>query len=177
MKFGYGSGSESPDPYLWLMDPDPAIFDSDLQDSNKKVFLLITFWRNIYITCQREKVIKKSQNSRNQGYSYYFCLMIDGSGSRMVLADPDPGGPNTYESYGSGSGSATLNLTFTNQLMLQLGNGHTNFRIQISHRSSKQTYGTTSDSFWTLHMRKRKDPFVNTVEPDSQIGSSIVLLI
>ncbi len=24
--------------------------------------------------------IKKSQNSRNQGFSYYFCLMIEGSG-------------------------------------------------------------------------------------------------
>jgi hypothetical protein len=27
------------------------------------------------------KVIKKSQNSRNQGFSYYLCLMIEGSGS------------------------------------------------------------------------------------------------
>jgi hypothetical protein len=30
----------------------------------------------------KEKVIKKSQNSRNQGFSYYFCLMMEGSGSR-----------------------------------------------------------------------------------------------
>jgi hypothetical protein len=28
--------------------------------------------------------IKKSQNSRNQGFSYYFCLMIKGSGSGSV---------------------------------------------------------------------------------------------
>jgi hypothetical protein len=27
------------------------------------------------------KVQKKSLNIRNQGYSYYFCLMIEGSGS------------------------------------------------------------------------------------------------
>jgi hypothetical protein len=27
------------------------------------------------------KVMKKSQKSRNQGFSYYFCLMIKGSGS------------------------------------------------------------------------------------------------
>ncbi len=26
-----------------------------------------------------KKIIKKSQNSRNQGFSYYFCLMIEGS--------------------------------------------------------------------------------------------------
>jgi hypothetical protein len=40
-------------------DPDPAIFFIDLQDANKKllkVFLLITFCRNIYII---KKKIKK----------------------------------------------------------------------------------------------------------------------
>jgi hypothetical protein len=33
------------------------------------------------------KVIKKSQNSRNQGFSYryYFCLMMEGSGDGSVL--------------------------------------------------------------------------------------------
>ncbi len=39
------------------MDPDPAIFVIDLQDAKKtilnKVFLLITFWRYIYIIFQR----------------------------------------------------------------------------------------------------------------------------
>jgi hypothetical protein len=46
----------SADPCLWLMDPDPAIFVTDLQGANKKlifkkkVFLPITFWRYIYIT-------------------------------------------------------------------------------------------------------------------------------
>jgi hypothetical protein len=29
----------------------------------------------------KDKVIKKSQNSRNQGFSYYFCLVIEGAGS------------------------------------------------------------------------------------------------
>ncbi len=66
----------------------PTIFISVLQDGNKKLFfslsfLLVTFWSYIcmYIIFQREKVIKKSHNSRNQGCSYYFCLMIEGSGS------------------------------------------------------------------------------------------------
>jgi hypothetical protein len=53
-KFWYGFGSG--DPYIWLMDPDPdadpAIFVSALQDANK-FFLLITFWRYIYIIFQR----------------------------------------------------------------------------------------------------------------------------
>jgi len=45
---------------------------------------------------------KKSQNSRSQGFSYYFCLMMEGSGSLPMtngsgswrppkkLMDPDP---------------------------------------------------------------------------------------
>jgi hypothetical protein len=46
----------------------------------------------------KEKVIKKSQNSRNQYFSYYFCLMSEGSGSAdpyIALMDPapDPGDP------------------------------------------------------------------------------------
>ncbi len=56
------------------MDPDPAIFVIDLQDANKK----------------------KSQNSRNRGFSYYFFLMIEGSG-----------GPKTYGSGGSEFGTLT----------------------------------------------------------------------
>jgi hypothetical protein len=31
------------------------------------------------------KVKKKSQNSKNQGFSYQFCLMMEGSGARSVL--------------------------------------------------------------------------------------------
>jgi hypothetical protein len=44
-----------------------------------KSFLLITFWRYIYIFFL--KVKKKSQNSWNQGFSYYFCLLTEGSGA------------------------------------------------------------------------------------------------
>ncbi len=83
--WGSGSGWGSADPCLWLMDPvpDPAVV-IDLQDANKKlikkkVFLLITFWRYIYIILKRWKVKKKSQNSRNQVFSYFFGLLIEGS--------------------------------------------------------------------------------------------------
>ncbi len=50
------------------MDPDPAmLFVIQLQDANKYYFfLLITFWRYIYIIFQKQEVTKKSQNSRNQ---------------------------------------------------------------------------------------------------------------
>ncbi len=48
------------------------------------VFLLITFWRYpgyIYIIFHRQKVKKKSQSRSNQGFTYFFYLVIEGSGS------------------------------------------------------------------------------------------------
>ncbi len=58
MTFWCGSGSGSANPSLWLMDPDPAIFVTDLQDANKiqifyKTFSTHYFWRYIYIIFQR----------------------------------------------------------------------------------------------------------------------------
>jgi hypothetical protein len=57
---GSGSGSGSADPCLVLIDPDPAIFVIDLPKmptKNKffKVFLLITFWRYMYIIFKDKK--------------------------------------------------------------------------------------------------------------------------
>jgi hypothetical protein len=100
---------DTPDPCPWLMDPDadpdPAIFVLDLQDANKKlilkqVFLLITFDGTCTIVHHFSK-IKSQKRSRNQGFSYYFCLVIEGSGSIALTT-------------GSrfGSGSATLVLTY-----------------------------------------------------------------
>jgi hypothetical protein len=40
------------------MDPDPAIFVIDLQDANKKQFLLITFRSYIYKIFQGKKSLK-----------------------------------------------------------------------------------------------------------------------
>ncbi len=95
-----GSGSGSADPCLWLMDldadPDPAIFVIDLPKMTtknkffKKRFSVITFWRYIYII--------EVKNSRNQGFSYFVCLMMDGSGSRVRTG-------SIYLTRGSGSGS------------------------------------------------------------------------
>jgi hypothetical protein len=62
------------------------------QKTNKKrSFLLITF-----CIIFKEKVKKKSQSSRNQGFSYYFCLVMEGSG---------PGSGSAPLTNGSGSGS------------------------------------------------------------------------
>ncbi len=107
MTFWCGSGSG--DPSLWLMDPDPVIFVIDLQDANRKLFFWSLLFEDTFTSFFKDKS-KKSQNRRNQGFSYYFCLMIEGSGSGIIpylwLMDPnpDPGGPKTY-------GSATLHIT------------------------------------------------------------------
>jgi hypothetical protein len=53
------------------MVPDPAIFVMNLQDANKK--LIFKSFSAYYFLKDK----KKSQNTRN----YYFCLMIEGSGS------------------------------------------------------------------------------------------------
>ncbi len=91
MKFWNWYGSAYP--YLWLKDPDPdpAIFRQWPSRSR----LLFTFWRYIYIIFQRQKVIQKSQNSENQWFSYYCCLMIkksgSGTGSLSLTNGSEPG--------------------------------------------------------------------------------------
>jgi hypothetical protein len=77
-----------PDPHPYqAMDPDPAIFVTDLQDANKKLdifsklFCLLLF-EDTFTSFFKDK---KSLNSRNQGFSYYFCLMKEGSGSATLL--------------------------------------------------------------------------------------------
>ncbi len=84
--FWYGSGSESgsADPYFWSSDldpipdtaPDPAIFFSDRQDGKNMFSCLLLFEPTFTSFFKDKKVIKKPQNSRNQSFSHYFCLMI-----------------------------------------------------------------------------------------------------
>jgi hypothetical protein len=71
------------------MDLDPAIFVIDLQDANKKqnFFHIYSayYFLNVHLHHFSKKKVKKSrQNSRNQGFSYYFCMMIEGSGSESI---------------------------------------------------------------------------------------------
>ncbi len=70
-------------------DPDPAIFVIYLQDANKKPTFYFIFFTFFFKD-------KESQNSRNQGLSYYFCMMIEGSRS---------GSGSIPLTNGSGSGS------------------------------------------------------------------------
>jgi hypothetical protein len=69
----------------------------------KKKFPAYYFLKVFLHHFSQVKVKKKSQNSRNQGFAYYFCLMKEGSGSRR----PKTRGSGGSE-FGSGSGSTTL---------------------------------------------------------------------
>ena len=68
------------------LDPDPAIFVIDLQDASKKLIFKTIFSAYYFLKVHlhhfsKIKSQKGSQNSRNQGFSYYFSMLIEGSGS------------------------------------------------------------------------------------------------
>ncbi len=94
----------------------PPIFVTDLQFANKKTnffndFFCLLLFEGAYLhNFLKVKNQKESQNSRNQGFSYYFCMVVEDPDPYLWLMDPDLGGPKTCGSGGSGfgSGSATL---------------------------------------------------------------------
>jgi hypothetical protein len=78
-------------PYLLLMDPDPdpAIFFSDLQGVNKKLFFFFKFFCLLFFEGPTgpflHHFLKKSHKEVTKQYEsmffLFFCLMIEGSGS------------------------------------------------------------------------------------------------
>ncbi len=72
----------------------------------KKTYFFNTFFSAYYflklhlLHFSKIKSQKESQNSRNQGFSYYCCMMIEGSGSRAGY-----GSGSIPLTSGSGSGS------------------------------------------------------------------------
>jgi hypothetical protein len=90
------------------VDPDPApdlvIFVLDLQDANEKVKDYLSFSAYYFLKEYLHyfsKGIKKPENSRNQGFSYSFCTMIEGSESGSVPltndSNTDPGGTKNMD--------------------------------------------------------------------------------
>ncbi len=68
-----------------MTEQDPALFFSGFQDKfSVYVFLLSTYFRYIYINLQREQVFLKQQYCRNQGFSLFFCLLMEGCESAFV---------------------------------------------------------------------------------------------
>jgi hypothetical protein len=71
------------------MDPDPDIFVIDLQDANKKKmskFFCLLLFEGTFTSFFKDKKSERNHKTvpRNQSISYYFCLMIEGSGSGFV---------------------------------------------------------------------------------------------
>jgi hypothetical protein len=76
--FFHGSGSADPCHLSMDPNPDPAIFVIDLQDANKNCLLL---FEGTFTSFSKIKSLKEVTNLRNQGLSYYFFLVKEGSGS------------------------------------------------------------------------------------------------
>jgi hypothetical protein len=56
-------------------------FKGPTKNSFFQIFCLLLFEGIFTPFFKRYKVQKKSQNSKNQSFSYYFCLMIEGLGA------------------------------------------------------------------------------------------------
>jgi hypothetical protein len=74
-----------------------CFFVSSWKDTNKKlIFLLLTYWRFIYVSFQKFK--KKSQNKVEIKVFLLFCLLMRETGSvQNNNGGPDPGGPHYTE--------------------------------------------------------------------------------
>jgi len=82
------------------MDPDPAIFVLDLRDANKKQFFskffcLLRYFLKVHLhhfsKIKSHKEVTKQY--RNKGFSYYFCLILEGSGSGPLTNRSGSGRP------------------------------------------------------------------------------------
>jgi hypothetical protein len=66
-------------------DPDSCSFGNDLQDAKKILknfeFFFFFLFEGTFTSFFKDTSHKKSHNSRNNGFSFYFCLMMEGFGS------------------------------------------------------------------------------------------------
>jgi hypothetical protein len=132
----------------FCMDPDPRICTSDIRIRIRrrlrirlrillftscmlatKIFFAYKFLklRTVHLhNFSQIKVIKKSQyNTKGQRFSYYFCLMIEGAGSRaraMPLTNGSGSGSGRPKNESSGSESATLKKTLCRMVCFTYGN-------------------------------------------------------
>jgi hypothetical protein len=96
---------------------DPAILVAEIQDgiffsSFSMLSCFTVLFEGAFTSFFKEKiVIKKSQNSRNQGFFYYFCLKTEGSGSVHLTNGPGSGRPENIRILGSGSRNTGLRST------------------------------------------------------------------
>jgi hypothetical protein len=110
-------------------DPDPAIFVIDLQDASKKLIFNTIFSAYYFLKVHlhhfsKIKSQKESQNRRNQGFSYYFCMMVEESGSIPLTS-------------GSGSGTGRPKNRWIR--IRNTGLFYPTYPSHFSHRPLKQT--------------------------------------
>ncbi len=100
MTFCCGSGSA--DPCLWLMNPDLGSGSCYFrhwplrcqQETNFYFFIFsLLLLEGTFTSFFKDKKSKESQTSRNPGFSYYFCMMIEGSGSKPLTNGSGYGRP------------------------------------------------------------------------------------
>ncbi len=97
---GSGSGSGSTDSCLWLMDPDPESRSCYFRHWPSRFQQKANFCIKKNSAYYKIKGQKEPQNSRNQSFSYYLCMMVEGSGTGRPKnmwepVDPDPGSGST----------------------------------------------------------------------------------
>jgi hypothetical protein len=74
-------------------DPNPDIFVIDLQDANKiPTYYFLKVHLHHFSKLKSPKEVTK-QYRRNQGFSYFFCLLIEGSGSILLTNGSGSGRP------------------------------------------------------------------------------------
>ncbi len=71
------------DPWHFGTDPDLRILTTDLLRIRIRIMQWLTRYQGTFTSVFKDK---KSQNGRNQGFSYFVCLLMEGS----VYPDPDP---------------------------------------------------------------------------------------
>ena len=125
MSFWGGSGSGSADPCLWLVDPDPGSGSFYFRHWPSRCQQKTNFFNTIFSAYDfskldlhhfsKIKIQKDSQNSRNPGFSNYFCMMIEGSGSRA-----ESGSRSKPLTSGSGSGSRRPKNTWIRWIRIRI---------------------------------------------------------
>ncbi len=81
MTFWCGTGSGSADPMFLTNGSGSFYFHYWPSWWQQKINLKKVFYRLLFKDSSTSFFKKKTQNSGNQSFSYYFCLMIEGSGS------------------------------------------------------------------------------------------------
>jgi hypothetical protein len=71
----------------------PGIDSASLYSLKAIISFFADYFLKVHFILHRQKVLNKSQNSRNQVFFYYFSLMMGGSGSVPRTNGSDLGGP------------------------------------------------------------------------------------